>query len=178
MRWTAPNSVCANVLTGSMAMVGPRPERPEFVRSLTEQIPYYSYRHCVKPGITGWAQINYKYSDSLEDVTMKLEYDLYYIKNLTVSLDMYIIFHTMKVMFFRLRTVTGQPARNLSQIGIRRLRLDAFAFEKLFFMTHQNAFSFEQADGFICCKPSRVYGLGPSFPGYDRDHSRGFRERN
>lgn len=89
-----------NVLTGSMAMVGPRPERPEFVKSLTGQIPYYNYRHCVKPGITGWAQINYKYGDTLGDVTMKLEYDLYYIKNMAFSLDMYIIFHTMKVMFF------------------------------------------------------------------------------
>lgn len=71
-----------NVLRGEMSMVGPRPERPEFVRTLTEQIPYYRQRHCVKPGITGWAQINYKYGDTLEDTVMKLEYDLYYIKNI------------------------------------------------------------------------------------------------
>jgi sugar transferase (PEP-CTERM system associated) len=89
-----------NVLRNEMALVGPRPERPEFVKSLNEQIPYYNYRHCVKPGITGWAQINYKYGDTLEDAIMKLEYDLYYIKNLAVSLDMFIILHTLKVMLF------------------------------------------------------------------------------
>jgi sugar transferase (PEP-CTERM system associated) len=89
-----------NVLRGDMALVGPRPERPEFVKSLNEHIPYYNYRHCVKPGITGWAQINYKYGDTLEDAIMKLEYDLYYIKNLTVWLDLYIIFQTLKVMLF------------------------------------------------------------------------------
>ena len=89
-----------NVLRGEMALVGPRPERPEFVATLSEKIPYYSYRHCVQPGITGWAQINYKYGDTLDDAIMKLEYDLYYIKNLAVSLDFYIIFHTLKVMLF------------------------------------------------------------------------------
>jgi lipopolysaccharide/colanic/teichoic acid biosynthesis glycosyltransferase len=89
-----------NVLRGDMSLVGPRPERPEFVKALSEQIPYYSYRHCVKPGITGWAQINYKYGDTLQDAIMKLEYDLYYIKNLAVSLDTFIIFHTLKVMLF------------------------------------------------------------------------------
>ncbi len=89
-----------NVLRNEMALVGPRPERPEFVESLTEQIPYYNYRHCVKPGITGWAQINFKYGDTLEDTVTKLEFDLYYIKNLSISLDMFIIFHTLKVMLF------------------------------------------------------------------------------
>ncbi|HWE48626.1 MAG TPA: sugar transferase [Bryobacteraceae bacterium] len=89
-----------NVLKGEMTLVGPRPERPEFVAKLTEQIPYYSYRHCVKPGITGWAQINHKYGDTLEDAIIKLEYDLYYIKNLAISLDTFIIFHTLKVMLF------------------------------------------------------------------------------
>jgi len=89
-----------NVLRREMALVGPRPERPEFVKTLTKQIPYYNYRHCVKPGITGWAQINYKYGDTIEDAIMKLEYDLYYIKNLAVSLDLYIIFNTLKVMLF------------------------------------------------------------------------------
>lgn len=89
-----------NVLRGDMSLVGPRPERPEFVTSLEKQIPYYSYRHCVKPGITGWAQINYKYGDTLSDAIMKFEYDLYYIKNLAVSLDMFILFHTLKVMLF------------------------------------------------------------------------------
>jgi sugar transferase (PEP-CTERM system associated) len=87
-----------NVLRGEMAIVGPRPERPEFVKTLSEQIPYYRQRHCVKPGITGWAQINYKYGNTLEDTITKLEYDLYYIKNLSFSLDFYIIFNTVKTM--------------------------------------------------------------------------------
>jgi sugar transferase (PEP-CTERM system associated) len=87
-----------NVLKGEMAMVGPRPERPEFVKALSEQIPYYRQRHCVRPGITGWAQVNYKYGDTLEDTITKLEYDLYYIKNMSMALDNYIIFHTVKAM--------------------------------------------------------------------------------
>ncbi len=87
-----------NVLRGEMSIVGPRPERPEFVKTLTERIPYYRQRHCILPGITGWAQINYKYGDTLEDTVTKLEYDLYYIKNMTLGLDLYIIFHTVKAM--------------------------------------------------------------------------------
>ncbi len=87
-----------NVLRGEMAIVGPRPERPEFVRTLTQQIPFYGQRHFVKPGITGWAQINHKYGDTIEDTVTKLEYDLYYLKNLSLSLDLYIMFHTAKVM--------------------------------------------------------------------------------
>src|SRR5262249_8666988 len=87
-----------NVLKGEMAMVGPRPERPEFVKALSEQVPYYRQRHCVRPGITGWAQVNYKYGDTLEDTITKLEYDLYYIKNMSMALDNYIIFHTVKAM--------------------------------------------------------------------------------
>jgi sugar transferase (PEP-CTERM system associated) len=85
-----------NVLKGEMSIVGPRPERPEMVQSLARQIPYYRHRHCVRPGITGWAQVNYKYGDTLEDVIRKLEYDLYYIKNMSPSLDSYIIFLTIK----------------------------------------------------------------------------------
>jgi len=87
-----------NVLRGEMSIVGPRPERPEFVNVLQEKIPYYRQRHCVKPGITGWAQINHKYGDTIEDTILKLEYDLYYIKNLAPSLDTYIVFHTIKTM--------------------------------------------------------------------------------
>ena len=87
-----------NVLKGEMAIAGPRPERPEFIKTLSEQIPYYRQRLCVKPGITGWAQINYKYGDTIEDTIAKLEYDLYYIKNMSVSLDAYIFFHTVKTM--------------------------------------------------------------------------------
>src|SRR5262249_53901884 len=87
-----------NVLQGEMSLVGPRPERPEFVKTLSEKIPYYRQRHCVKPGITGWAQINHKYGDTIEDTITKLEYDLYYIKNLSMGLDTYIIFSTLKTI--------------------------------------------------------------------------------
>jgi|SRR5579863_5447766 len=87
-----------NVIRGEMSVVGPRPERPEFVEILQERIPYYVQRHCIKPGITGWAQINHKYGDTIEDSLKKLEFDLYYIKNLALSLDAYIIFHTAKIM--------------------------------------------------------------------------------
>jgi len=87
-----------NVIRGEMSMVGPRPERPEFVQVLQERIPFYVQRHCIKPGITGWAQINHKYGDTIEDSLKKLEFDLYYIKNLALSLDAYIIFHTLKIV--------------------------------------------------------------------------------
>jgi exopolysaccharide biosynthesis polyprenyl glycosylphosphotransferase len=87
-----------NVVKGDMSVVGPRPERPEFVDLLNQQIPYYRQRLAVKPGITGWAQINHKYGDTQLDAMIKLEYDLYYIKHLAPALDFYIIFHTIKVM--------------------------------------------------------------------------------
>ncbi len=87
-----------NVLKGDMSIVGPRPERPEFVDMLAQQIPYYRQRLAVKPGITGWAQINHKYGDTVLDAMIKLEYDLYYIKHVAPALDFYIIFHTLKVM--------------------------------------------------------------------------------
>ncbi|HWR53825.1 MAG TPA: sugar transferase [Bryobacteraceae bacterium] len=87
-----------NVLRGDMSIVGPRPERPEFVRILSEKIPYYPQRHSVKPGITGWAQINHKYGDTIEETVTKLEYDLYYIKHMCMSLDLYVMFHTVKTM--------------------------------------------------------------------------------
>jgi exopolysaccharide biosynthesis polyprenyl glycosylphosphotransferase len=87
-----------NVLKGEMSFVGPRPERPEFVKQLGEKIPYYMLRHSVKPGITGWAQINYKYGASQEDAQEKLQFDLYYIKNRDFILDLYIMLRTMRVM--------------------------------------------------------------------------------
>ncbi len=87
-----------NVVKGDMTIVGPRPERPEFVELLAHQIPYYRQRLSVKPGITGWAQINHKYGDTQLDAMIKLEYDLYYIKHIAPALDFYIIFHTIKVM--------------------------------------------------------------------------------
>lgn len=87
-----------NVLKGDMSFVGPRPERPEFVEWLSKQIPYYSARHAVRPGITGWAQIRYKYGNTVDDAREKLQYDLYYIKNASVGLDLVIMFRTIKIV--------------------------------------------------------------------------------
>jgi sugar transferase (PEP-CTERM system associated) len=87
-----------NVLKGQMSLVGPRPERPFFVRTLNKRIPYYSLRHSIKPGITGWAQISYSYGDSEEDAIEKLQYDLYYMKNMSPLFDLQIIFESLKVV--------------------------------------------------------------------------------
>jgi sugar transferase (PEP-CTERM system associated) len=87
-----------NVLRGEMSIVGPRPERPEFVAMLEEQIPFYGLRHFVRPGITGWAQVKYQYGASVEETKTKLEYDLFYIKHLSVMLDFAVLFETAKVM--------------------------------------------------------------------------------
>lgn len=89
-----------NVLAGKMSIVGPRPERPEFVSELQENIPYYSERHIVKPGVTGWAQLKYSYGASEEDAIEKLQYDLYYIKNQTLMLDILIILQTVEVVLW------------------------------------------------------------------------------
>jgi len=94
-----------NVLRGDMSFIGPRPERPEFVEQLSENIPYYAERHRVKPGITGWAQIRYPYGASDEDAREKLQYDLYYVKNYSLFLDSLILFQTAEVVLF------GQGAR-------------------------------------------------------------------
>ena len=83
-----------------MSLVGPRPERPEFVAGLKESIPYYSERHVVKPGVTGWAQLRYGYGSSAEDATEKLQYDLYYVKNLSFILDIMIILQTVEVVLW------------------------------------------------------------------------------
>jgi lipopolysaccharide/colanic/teichoic acid biosynthesis glycosyltransferase len=90
-----------NVFRGDMSLVGPRPERPEFIEKLKEVIPYYSERHFVKPGVTGWAQVRYSYGASIEDALEKLRYDLYYIKNISLAFDMVIILETVKVVLFR-----------------------------------------------------------------------------
>ena len=90
-----------NVLTGEMSFVGPRPERPEFVAQLAEQIPFYGQRHAVKPGLTGWAQVRYSYGGSVEDSMEKLQYDLFYIKNLSLALDAFIVFETVKTVVLR-----------------------------------------------------------------------------
>lgn len=90
-----------NVLKGEMSFVGPRPERPEFTRELRNSIPYYGERHRVKPGLTGWAQIRYPYGASQEDAVKKLQYDLYYVKNYSIFLDLLILFQTAEVVLFR-----------------------------------------------------------------------------
>lgn len=90
-----------NVVKGEMSFVGPRPERPVFVEQLTGSIPFYSLRHATKPGITGWAQICYPYGASEEDALRKLEYDLYYLKNQSIFLDLLIVFRTIKTVLFQ-----------------------------------------------------------------------------
>lgn len=90
-----------NVLNGTMAFVGPRPERPVFVQQLSERIPFYSERHRVKPGVTGWAQLCFAYADNEEDTREKLRYDLYYIKNQSLLLDLLIIIQTVEVVLFK-----------------------------------------------------------------------------
>jgi len=87
-----------NIFLGDMSLVGPRPERPEFVKDLGDAIPYYSARHCVRPGITGWAQVNFPYGATVEDALRKLEYDLYYVKNMSILLDLKIIVKTVGVV--------------------------------------------------------------------------------
>jgi sugar transferase (PEP-CTERM system associated) len=89
-----------NVLKAEMSFIGPRPERPEFVERLTERIPYYNKRHFVKPGLTGWAQICYPYGASEEDALEKLRYDLFYIKNYSFLLDLFIVLETVKVVLY------------------------------------------------------------------------------
>ncbi len=94
-----------NVLVGDMSLVGPRPERPYFVDQLTRDIPFYAVRHSVKPGLTGWAQVRYQYGSTFEDSVHKLQYDLYYVKNHTLFLDIVILFQTVGVV------LTGKGAR-------------------------------------------------------------------
>ena len=90
-----------SVLKGEMSFVGPRPERPQFVADLEARPPFYAERHMVKPGITGWAQINYPNGASIEDARQKLEYDLYYAKNYTPFLDLLILLQTIRVVLWR-----------------------------------------------------------------------------
>ncbi len=89
-----------NVLKGDMSFVGPRPERPEFVAQLNDRIPYYRERHCVKPGITGWAQLCYPYGSSEHDAAEKLQYDLYYVKNHSLLFDLMILLQTAEVVLW------------------------------------------------------------------------------
>ncbi len=90
-----------NIIAGEMSLVGPRPERPEFVQELIKEIPYYQERHQVRPGLTGWAQLNYSYGASIEDAREKHQYDLYYLKNYSVFLDFIIMLQTVEVMLWK-----------------------------------------------------------------------------
>jgi sugar transferase (PEP-CTERM system associated) len=90
-----------NVLRGDMSLVGPRPERPEFVQELTKQIAFYGQRHVVKPGLTGWAQVRYSYGASVDDALQKLQYDLFYVKNMSFGLDMFVVFKTIQTVILR-----------------------------------------------------------------------------
>jgi exopolysaccharide biosynthesis polyprenyl glycosylphosphotransferase len=94
-----------SVLGGDMSLIGPRPERPYFVDQLTRDIPFYAVRHSVKPGVTGWAQVNYHYGASVDDSIQKLQYDLYYVKNHALFLDLVILFETVGVV------LTGKGAQ-------------------------------------------------------------------
>lgn len=93
-----------NVIMNDMSLVGPRPERPYFVDQLSQEIPFYAVRHCVKPGVTGWAQVRYAYGSSVDDAVQKLQYDLYYVKNHTLILDTLVLFETVRVV------LTGEGA--------------------------------------------------------------------
>jgi lipopolysaccharide/colanic/teichoic acid biosynthesis glycosyltransferase len=94
-----------NVLRGEMSLVGPRPERPAFVEELRKRISYYDERHTVRPGLTGWAQVRYQYGSSLEDAIRKMEYDLFYLKNMSLPFDCAIILDTVRIV------VTGNGGR-------------------------------------------------------------------
>jgi exopolysaccharide biosynthesis polyprenyl glycosylphosphotransferase len=90
-----------NVLLGDMSLIGPRPERPSFVEKLTKQIPFYGQRHVVKPGVTGWAQVRYAYGASVEDSLEKMQYDLYYVKHMSLTFDLLIALETIKTVVLR-----------------------------------------------------------------------------
>jgi sugar transferase (PEP-CTERM system associated) len=99
-----------NILIGDMSVVGPRPERPEFVESLAQQLPLYFYRHGVRPGLTGWAQLNFPYGASVDDARAKLTYDLYYIKNTNIVTDLLILLQTAEVVIWgRGTSMAGNP---------------------------------------------------------------------
>ena len=87
-----------NVIRADMSFVGPRPERPEFIEKLREAIPYYDERHTVRPGLTGWAQVQYPYGASIEDAYRKLEYDLFYLQNMSLMFDAAVIFKTVRIV--------------------------------------------------------------------------------
>lgn len=89
-----------NILKGEMAVIGPRPERPFFVKEIAEIMPFYETRHVIRPGLTGWAQVNYSYGESMDDSLIKLQYDLYYIKHRSIFLDLNIVIKTFSTILF------------------------------------------------------------------------------
>jgi lipopolysaccharide/colanic/teichoic acid biosynthesis glycosyltransferase len=89
-----------NIIKGEMSLIGPRPERPVFVNEIAETMPFYETRHIIKPGLTGWAQVNYAYGESLDDSLIKLQYDLYYIKHRSIFLDINICIKTLSTILF------------------------------------------------------------------------------
>ena len=101
-----------NVIRGDMSFVGPRPERPYFVDELRKTIPYYDERHSVRPGLTGWAQVQYKYGSSVEDAFNKLEYDLFYLKTMSLSFDLAIVFKTVRIVLFGHGAVSAAPVES------------------------------------------------------------------
>jgi len=106
-----------NVLRGDMSIVGPRPERPEFVEQLTGEVPFYDHRHCVRPGLTGWAQLNFPYGASVEDAREKLKYDLYYIKNANLVFDLFVLLQTLEVVLWGKAVSMAGPREPGSQQG-------------------------------------------------------------
>jgi lipopolysaccharide/colanic/teichoic acid biosynthesis glycosyltransferase len=94
-----------NIIRGEMSFIGPRPERPEFVKKLRQEISYYDERHSVRPGLTGWAQVQYQYGASVEDAWRKLEYDLFYLQNMSIFFDLVILLKTVRIV------LTGQGGR-------------------------------------------------------------------
>jgi lipopolysaccharide/colanic/teichoic acid biosynthesis glycosyltransferase len=116
-----------NVLKGEMSVVGPRPERPEFVDQLSAAVPMYDYRHCVRPGITGWAQLNFPYGSSVLDAREKLKYDLYYIKNADIIFDIFVLLQTLEVVLWgKATSMAGPNQGDLEEDDKRDVRL----FEK------------------------------------------------
>ena len=91
---------CINILKGEMSLIGPRPERPVFVKELSEKIPFYEIRHVVKPGLTGWAQVRGRYAESVDDTLEKLQYDLFYIKHRNMFLDLNILLKTISTVIY------------------------------------------------------------------------------
>lgn len=120
-----------NVIRGEMSIVGPRPERPEFVDKLNQAVPLYDYRHCVRPGLTGWAQLNFPYGASTEDAAEKLKYDLFYIKNTTFVLDLFILLQTLEVVIWgRAISMAGSRLSEHRPEGLSTAQVPLFPQEK------------------------------------------------